>query len=109
MIGSIASAYFIIVANSWMQHPVGIELVDGRPRMNDAWAVFTNNTALIAFPHVIVGSFAVGAALLIGISWYHLWRRRADGIDTIGRDGKVVVGSNRPHPRSGRNRLTLSG
>lgn len=94
VIGSIASAYFIIVANSWMQHPVGIEFVDGRPRMNDAWAVFTNNTALIAFPHVIVGSFAVGAALLIGISWYHLWRRRADGIDTVGSDGKVVIGSN---------------
>ncbi len=92
VIGSILSAYFIIVANSWMQHPVGIELVDGRPRMNDAWAVFTNNTAMIAFPHVIFGSFMVGGALLIGISWYHLWRRRADGVDTVGRDGRVVVG-----------------
>lgn len=93
VLGSIISAYFIIVANSWMQHPVGIELTDGRPRMNDAWAVFTNTTALIAFPHVIAGSFAVGAALLIGGSWYHLWRRRVDGIDTIGSDGRVVVGS----------------
>lgn len=94
VIGSIVSAYFIIVANSWMQHPVGVELVDGRPRMNDAWAVFTNNTALIAFPHVIAGSFTVGAALMLGIAWYHLWRRRADGVDTIGSDGKVVPGSN---------------
>ena len=92
VIGSILSAYFIIVANSWMQHPVGIEVVDGRPRMNDAWAVFTNNTAMIAFPHVIFGSFMVGGALLIGISWYHLWRRRADGVDTVGPDGRVVIG-----------------
>lgn len=94
IVGSIVSAYFIIVANSWMQHPVGVELVDGRPRMNDAWAVFTNNTALIAFPHVIAGSFAVGAAVLIGIAWYHLWRRRVDGVDTIGPDGRVRVGAN---------------
>src|SRR6187455_1359218 len=42
---SVVSAFFIIVANSWMQHPVGVELIDGRPRMVDAWAVFTNNTA----------------------------------------------------------------
>ena len=42
--GSIVSAYFIIVANSWMQHPVGVELVDGRPVMTDIWAVLGNNT-----------------------------------------------------------------
>ncbi|MGO1514812.1 cytochrome ubiquinol oxidase subunit I, partial [Agrococcus casei] len=44
VIGSWLSAYFIIVANSWMQHPVGVELVDGRPVMNDIWAVLTNST-----------------------------------------------------------------
>src|SRR5690606_27293970 len=55
VIGSVISAYFILVANSWMQHPVGVEVVDGRPVMTDAWAVFTNNTALVAFQHTIVG------------------------------------------------------
>ena len=89
---SVLSAYFIIVANSWMQHPVGVELVDGRPVMNDVWAVLTNNTALVAFAHSIFGAFAVGAAFLIGISWYHLWQRRRDGIDTVGTDGRVVIG-----------------
>ena len=69
-----------------------IEMINGRPAMNDAWAVFTNNTALIAFPHAISGALVVAGALLIGISWYHLWRRRHDGIDTIGADGKVVPG-----------------
>ena len=92
VIGSVISAYFIIVANSWMQHPVGVELVDGRPRMTDAWAVFTNNTALVAYPHAIFGSIGVGAAFLLGIAWYHLWRRRKDGIDTIGADGRLVAG-----------------
>ena len=36
--GSVVSAHFNIAANSWMQHPVGVELVGGRPRMNDVWA-----------------------------------------------------------------------
>jgi cytochrome d ubiquinol oxidase subunit I len=92
VVGSVVSAYFIIVANSWMQHPVGIEMVDGRPRMNDAWAVFTNNTALVAFPHTIAGSVAVAGSFLIGIAWYHLWRRRKDGIDTFDTQGNLVAG-----------------
>src|SRR4051812_20635055 len=90
--GSIASAYFIIVANSWMQHPVGVELVDGRPVLVDIWAVLTNNTALIAYAHTLMGSFGVGGAFLLGIGWYHLWRRRRDGIDRVDEDGRVVVG-----------------
>jgi cytochrome d ubiquinol oxidase subunit I len=90
--GSVASAYFIIVANSWMQHPVGIKMVDGRPVMNDVWAVLTNNTAMSAFAHAITASIAVAGAFLLGIAWYQLWRRRHDGIDTIGTDGKVIAG-----------------
>ena len=92
VIGSIASAFFIIAANSWMQHPVGVELVDGRPVMNDIWAVLSNNTAIAAYTHTLFGSLAVGASFLIGISWYHLWRRRKDGIDTVDAAGKVVPG-----------------
>jgi cytochrome d ubiquinol oxidase subunit I len=102
VIGSVISAYFIIVANSWMQHPVGIEMIDGRPRMTDAWAVFTNNTALVAFPHTVFGAIAVASGFLVGIAWWHLWRRRIDGIDAVGRDGKVVVGASEDVP--GRDR-----
>lgn len=105
VIGAVISAYFIIVANSWMQHPVGIELIDGRPRMVDAWAVFTNNTALVAFPHTVFGAIAVAGGFLLGISWFQLWRRRRDGIDTIGADGKVVPGVARI---SGRDELDHS-
>jgi cytochrome d ubiquinol oxidase subunit I len=92
VVGSFFSAYFIIVANSWMQHPVGVTMIDGRPVMTDAWAVFTNNTALVAVPHTLFGALAVAGGFLLGIAWYHLWRRRRDGIDTIGADGKVVAG-----------------
>ena len=60
--------------------------------MNDAWAVFTNNTALITFPHTLFGAFAVAGGFLLGISWFHLYRRRKEGIDSVDAQGRVVVG-----------------
>lgn len=99
------SAYFIIVANSWMQHPVGVELIDGRPVMTDIWAVLTNNTALIAYPHAIFGSLQVAGGFIVGIAWYKLWKRRRDGIDTIGENGKVVVGQS---PEGARDKADFS-
>ncbi|MHB1235081.1 MAG: cytochrome ubiquinol oxidase subunit I [Microbacteriaceae bacterium] len=90
--GSIVSAYFIIVANSWMQHPVGVVLKNGRPVMTDVGAVLSNNTAVSAFAHTIAGSLAVAGSFLLGIAWYQLWQRRRDGIDTVAADGRVIVG-----------------
>lgn len=92
VVGSILSAYFIIVANSWMQHPVGVELVDGRPVMVDVWAVLSNNTAVTAYAHTLFGAVAVGGGFLLGIAWYQLWQRRRDGVDTVNAAGRVVVG-----------------
>ena len=64
VIGSVVSAYFIIAANSWMQHPVGVVMDDatGRPRQVDIGAVLTNNTALAAFSHAIVAALMVAGA-----------------------------------------------
>jgi cytochrome d ubiquinol oxidase subunit I len=76
-LATMASAYFILAANSWMQHPVGVELVDGRPRLTSIWAVLTNNTALAAIPHTIAGAFAVAGAFLVGIAVWRLRRRGA--------------------------------
>jgi cytochrome d ubiquinol oxidase subunit I len=74
-LASTLSAYFILSANSWMQHPVGIELVDGKPRLTSIWAVLTNNTAVAAFTHTVSGGFAVAGTFLVGISAYHLWKK----------------------------------
>ncbi|MFT4030604.1 MAG: cytochrome ubiquinol oxidase subunit I [Protaetiibacter sp.] len=93
VIGSWISAFFIIAANSWMQHPVGVELVDGRPVLIDIGAVLLNNTAWAAYPHTLAGSVAVAGGFLLGIAWYQLWRRRRDGIDTVDASGRVVVGA----------------
>jgi cytochrome d ubiquinol oxidase subunit I len=81
VIGSVVSAYFIIAANSWMQHPVGVVTDDatGRPRQVDFLAVLTNNTALAAFSHAIVAALMVAGALLVGVGLWHLRKRRLTG------------------------------
>src|SRR5690349_15205706 len=107
VIGSWISAYFILAANSWMQHPVGIEMVDGRPMLNDIWAVLTNNTALAAFPHTMAGAVAVAGGFLLGIAWYQLWRRRKDGIDTVDENKRVIVGEAPEIPGRDRNDHTV--
>jgi len=77
-IGTNFSAYFILAANSWMQHPVGFRINEerGRAELVSLWAVLTNNTTLAAFPHVITAAFVTAAAFLIGVSAWHLARRR---------------------------------
>ena len=77
-LATVASAYFILAANSWMQHPVGVAMVDGRPRLTSIWAVLTNNTVLAAFPHTIFGCFAVAGSFLIGIAAYKIARHHRD-------------------------------
>ena len=77
---SVVSAYFIIAANSWMQHPVGVTVVDGRPHLDDIAAVLTNNTAIAAFSHAIAGALVVAGALLVAVGVFHLRRRSADTV-----------------------------
>ena len=79
VIGSIVSAYFIIAANSWMQHPVGVQMDGDTPRLTSIGAVLTNNTALAAFSHAIVAALTVAGSLLVGIGLWHLRRRKLAG------------------------------
>lgn len=90
-LASTASAYFILAANSWMQHPVGVAMVDGRPRLTSIGAVLTNPTLMAALPHTIAGCFAVAATFLVGIS---AWRiaRRDDGQRAMWR-GSLKLGA----------------
>ncbi|GAA2552175.1 cytochrome ubiquinol oxidase subunit I [Mycolicibacterium diernhoferi] len=67
-----ASAYFIIAANSFMQHPVGARFnpETGRAELNSVTELFTNNTALAAVPHAVAGAFLVAGTFVAGIcSW----------------------------------------
>ncbi|MDB1086203.1 cytochrome ubiquinol oxidase subunit I [Streptomyces sp. ACA25] len=77
-IGTILSAYFILAANSWMQHPVGytINEENGRAELTDFMLVLTQNTAVAQFFHTITAAFLAGGAFMVGIAAYHLMRRR---------------------------------
>jgi cytochrome d ubiquinol oxidase subunit I len=76
--GTLLSAYFILAANSWMQHPVGYRLnpATGRAELTDIWAVLTNSTMLVAFPHTITAAFVTAGLFVTGVSAWHLARRR---------------------------------
>lgn len=77
-IGTVLSAYFILAANSWMQHPVGykIDKARGRAELTDFWAVLTQNTALTQAFHTLSAAFLTGGAFMVGISAYHLARKK---------------------------------
>ncbi|MDV7197064.1 cytochrome ubiquinol oxidase subunit I [Rhodococcus kroppenstedtii] len=80
-IGVNASAYFIIAANSWMQHPVGAiyDPDTGRAELVDIVAMLTNNTALAAFPHAVAGSFLTAATFVAGIAGWWMVRSARRG------------------------------
>ena len=52
--GTWLSAYLILVANSWMQHPVGYKMVDGKAQLTSVGALLSNSFALIAWLHTIL-------------------------------------------------------
>jgi cytochrome d ubiquinol oxidase subunit I len=76
-IGTMLSAYFILAANSWMQHPVGYRFNSetGRAELTDFGAVLTNSTTLVTFPHTLTACFLTAGALMLGVSAWHLYRR----------------------------------
>lgn len=79
-IGTLLSSYFILAANSWMQHPVGFAYnpETGRAEMNDFAAVMLNKVQLVTFPHVVLSAYMTGAAFVVGIALWHLRRARND-------------------------------
>jgi cytochrome d ubiquinol oxidase subunit I len=69
------SGLWILIANGWMQHPVGYVLRNGRAEMTDFLAVVTNPYALLKFGHQIVSAYTVAAFFVLGISSWHLLRK----------------------------------
>jgi cytochrome d ubiquinol oxidase subunit I len=76
-IGTMLSAYFILAANSWMQHPVGytVNHVTHRAELTNIFSVLTNSTVLLAFPHTILGAFTTGGMLIIAVCGLLLLRK----------------------------------
>lgn len=80
-IGVNASAYFIVAANSFMQHPVGARYnpETGRAELSSITELLTNNTALAAFPHVVAGSFLTAGTFVAGIAGWWMVRKARSG------------------------------
>ena len=77
-LGSVLSALFIMLANSWMQHPVGYAMnhKTGLPELNNLWALFTNGTFIWGYIHVILASLVTGSLVMLAVSAWHLARER---------------------------------
>lgn len=74
-LGTILSTFWILSANSFMQNPVGYEMVDGRAQMNSISEILTNPHLWSQFPHVLITAIVTGAFLVAGISAWKIARK----------------------------------
>lgn len=90
-LGSILSAYFILAANSWMQHPVGYRLnkVSGRAEMTSLRAILTQANLLEAFAHVIAAAIVTAGALTLAVSAYHLLKKNE--VELFGHAARISL------------------
>jgi len=75
-IGANLSAVWILIANSWMQHPVGYTIRNGRAELTDFFAVITQEFAVLQIVHVLSSAFVLAGFVIMGISAYHLLKKQ---------------------------------
>jgi len=88
-LGTWLSAFFIIAANSWMQRPVGSDVVDGRAELTSAWELFSNRFGIWAFIHVLLVGLTTAAVVVFGVACWHLVRGRNQ--DLFRRAAKLAL------------------
>lgn len=77
-IGSNLSAFWILIANSFMQEPVGYAIENGRAVMTSFFALLSNPHLWVQFPHVITSGITTAAFFILGISAYQLFYKKRD-------------------------------
>lgn len=79
-LGSMFSAIWIVVANSWQQTPAGFHIVGSgmkvRAEVTDFWAMVFNPSAVDRLSHVLVGAFLAGSFLVLSVHAYYLLKNR---------------------------------
>ncbi len=70
------SALWILIANGWMQNPVGYEIRNGRAELTDFFAVITNPFAMHQIVHTLGAAYILGGFFVMAISAYHLLRKQ---------------------------------
>lgn len=87
--GTNLSALWILLANGWMQKPVGFVLRNGRAEMTDFLAIVTNPYALIKFLHTLTSGYVVAGFFVMGIAAWHLLKKNE--IDFFTRSFKTAA------------------
>ncbi len=83
------SAVWIILANGWMQNPVGFEIINGRAILTDFMAVITNGFAWSQFLHTIIACWLLGGLFVLAVSAWHLVRKNE--VDFFERSYKIAA------------------
>ena len=76
VLGTWLSAYFILVANSFMQDPVGYKIENGQAVLTSIWSLLGSHWAYYAFIHTILAGLECGAAVVFGVCCWHFARNR---------------------------------
>jgi cytochrome d ubiquinol oxidase subunit I len=89
--GTWLSAYFILAANSWMQHPVGYELNSqtGRAEATDIFKILFQGFVFFAWGHAILAGILTGGFLVLGVSCWHL--RRGRNVEVFRSAAKLAI------------------
>ncbi|MGW4524115.1 cytochrome ubiquinol oxidase subunit I [Amycolatopsis sp. NPDC004378] len=85
-----ASAMFIMVANSFLQNPVGSRLEGGTLRLDDFGALFSNPALVASLPHVLSAALVTGGFFVVGVSAYHFLKRTTE-IEFFRRSMRIGV------------------
>src|SRR5262249_20258306 len=75
-LGTWLSAFFIIVANSWMQRPVGSDVVDNRAELTNVWDLLSNRLGIWAYGHVVFVGLTTASVVIFGVACWHLVQGR---------------------------------
>ena len=73
--GATISSLWILIANSWMNEPVGYVLRNGRAEMTDFFAAVLSPHVQAQFPHVVIGGWITGGLFVVGVSAWHILRK----------------------------------
>ena len=90
-IGTWLSAYFILTANSWMQHPVGYQVDEqtGRAEATDIVQILFQGFVLFAWTHAILAGLVTASFFVLGVSCWHLLRGR--NVDVFRGAAKLAI------------------
>lgn len=86
------SAIWILIANGWMQNPVGYVIRNGRAELADFAAVVFNKFALLEIVHTVPAAYVLSAFFIMGISAYHLLRKQHIGLFTKSFQMALILG-----------------